>query len=168
VSAKWSVRILIQDQFGTLVNERTRRPWIPDYVVFYVIPAASGASSYLMNFRLGDVDGILAGVAILTGLLFALVIHVFTLGLRITDDPRIADGSRISRLVDQVEANVSYAVLVGLATTVVLSIASGTTESGHRIGKLMTAILVALLIHLILIMLMILKRMRSSYREFRK
>jgi hypothetical protein len=168
VAAKWSVRLLIQDQLETFVSERTHRPWIPDYFAFFVVPIGAGFAAYLIHFRLGDPDGLLTGTAILTGLLFALVIHVFTLGLRITDDPRIGDESRTSRLVDQLQANVMYSVLVGIVTTVTLAIATSTTVPTHRIGKWMSAVLVALLVHLILTLLMILKRMRSAYREFRK
>jgi hypothetical protein len=102
------------------------------------------------------------------GLLFALVIHVFTLGLRITDDPRIGSTGRTARLIDQLQSNVLYAVLVGIATTVALAVASATTASGHRTGTIMTAILVALLAHMVFMVLMILKWMRSAYREFRR
>jgi len=168
VTAKWSVRFLIKDQLDTFVSERTRRPWIPDYLAFFAAPTVLGAAAFLFQFRFEGVDGILAGVVIFTGLLFALVIHVFSLGLRVTDDPRIGARSRTSRLIDQLQANVSYSVLVGIVATVVLAVASSTTGSGHRIGKLMTAILVAVLVHLILTMLMVLKRMRSTYREFRE
>jgi hypothetical protein len=168
VATKWSVSILIKDQLGTLVNERTHKPWVPDYLAFFVLPVTLGAVAFVTNFRFAEVDGILAGIAILTGLLFAMVIHVFSLGLRITDDPRIGTKSRTSRLIDQLQSNVLYAVLVGIVTTVALSIASATTESGHRTGKIMTAVLVVLLIHMILMIMMILKRMRSAYEEFRQ
>lgn len=167
MATKWSVSVLIKDQLGTFVNERTHKPWVPDYLAFFVLPAASGAVAFAFHFRFAAVDGILAGVAILTGLLFALVIHVFTLGLRITDDPRIGARSRTSRLIDQLQSNVLYTVLVGIVTTIALSVASATTESGHHTGKIMTAILVVLLAHMVLMILMILKRMRSAYDEFR-
>lgn len=168
MTAKWSVRLLIKDQLDTFVSERTRRPWIPDYLAFFVVPIAVGVASFLFHVRIRDADGILAGVAILTGLLFALIIHVFTLGLRITDDPRISDQSRTSRLVDQLQANVMYSVLAGIAATIALGIGVSTTVPGIRIGRWMSAVLVTLLAHLILNLLMILKRMRSAYREFRK
>jgi hypothetical protein len=168
VAAKWSVGLLIKDQLGTFVSERTHKPSVTDYLAFFGIPAALGTVSYVANFRFENVDGILAGVAIFTGLLFALVIHVFTLGLRITDDPRIGSAGRTARLIDQLQSNVLYAVLVGIVTTVALALASATTAGGHRVGIIMTAVLVALLAHMILIVLMILKRMRSAYREFRR
>jgi len=168
VAAKWSVSFLIKDQLDTFVSERTHKPWIPDYIAFFAAPIALGSIAFLFHFRFENVDGILAGVTIFTGLLFALVIHVFTLGLRITDDPRIGSGTRTSRLIDQLQTNVSYAVLVGIVTTVALAVASSTTDSGHRVGRVMTAILVILLAHLVLTILMILKRMRSAYREFRR
>jgi hypothetical protein len=168
VATKWSVSILIKDQLDTFVNERTKKPWIPDYLAFFVLPIALGIVAFVFGFRFKTVDGILAGVAILTALLFALVIHVFTLGLRITDDPRIGTSSRTARLIDQLQANVQYSVLTGIAATVVLILASGTTDAGHWVGKILTAIIVVLLAHLIMTMFMTLKRMRAAYRDFRR
>jgi hypothetical protein len=168
VAAKWSVGLLIKDHVDTFVNEQTAKPRWQDYFAFFCFPIIIGVMSYGTGFRLEDADGILAGTVIFTGLLFALVIHVFGLGLRMTDDPRITRGSRVSRLVDQLQANVLYSVLIGILTTVVLVVAAGTTQSGHSVGVIMTAIIAIVLSHLLATMLMILKRMRATYREFRR
>jgi hypothetical protein len=168
VTAKWSVQVLIKDQLDTLVSERTQKPWIPDYLGFFVLPIVLGVASFFLHFRLISVDGILAGIAVFTALLFALVIHVFSLGLRVTDDPRIGGRSRTSRLVDQLQANVSYAVFIGILATIALSVASGTTDSKYRVGRIMTAILVVILTHFVMTTLMILKRMRAAYLDFRR
>jgi hypothetical protein len=70
--------------------------------------------------------------------------------------------------VDQLQANVSYAVFIGILATVVLSVASGTTDNKYRVGRVMTAILVVILTHFVMTTLMILKRMRAAYLDFRR
>lgn len=122
---------------------------------------------YYLKIRFQDLGGIMNGVSIFTALLFGLLIHVFQLGLRLTDDPRVTNGSRVMRLIDQTQANIAYSVLVGLVTASAVGVVSATTEKDHAPGRLPSAILAALLVHLVMIILMALKRTNAAYRAFR-
>jgi hypothetical protein len=106
--------------------------------------------------------------------LFGLVIFVFQLRLQVTNDPRIPQQGQLPRLIDQLFANVTYAVLVGFAVTVVAMAASATRTTDPKTGDLLpinawwSGVLVALFLHLALLLGMALKRLHSAYRELRR
>lgn len=167
MATKWSVRPLVTNHLRTLVDQRTDKYRVSDYLTFYGLPLAFGAASYFTEFRLRGVEGLLSGVSVFTALLFGLLVHVFTLGLRITDDPRVQNGSRTSKLVDQLVSNVAYAVLAGILATAVLMVAVSTTEKDRPLGVPISALVVALLLHLLLTIFMALKRTQAAYTAFR-
>lgn len=167
MTAKWSVTTIITEHARTLVDQRTGKAMISDYLVFYGLPIAAGIACYLGGFRLRGTEGLLAGISILTALLFGLLIHGFTLGMRVSDDSRIAKRGRIAKLIDELQANLTYAVLIGISTTLVLILAVGTTQPGHALGVLISSIIVLLTSHLLLVILMALRRLQSAYGLFR-
>jgi hypothetical protein len=160
---------IIQDHLSTLVGQSSdtpsRRWW--DYVQFYGIPLVLAGVAYVAQVRIRGADGILAGVSIYTALLFGLIVHVFTLGLRISDDPDTSRGDRLSLLIDELEKNVGYSVLIGIVTTAVLIFAIATTEDGHALGGIISAITIFFLCHLLLTIFMILKRTHAAYQVLR-
>ncbi|MFF5054013.1 hypothetical protein ACFY1S_12610 [Micromonospora sp. NPDC000663] len=169
MSAKWSVTPIIRRQLDTLVdqNDPKQRLRIQDFLGLFIFPAALAVSGFFFDFRLRGVEGILAGVAVFTALLFGLLVHVFTLGLRLTDDPRISKRGRTAQLVDQLQQNVAYAIVVGLFTTSVLIVGVSTTVKDRALGTPISALVVFSVVHLILCMLMVLKRTQAAYDEFR-
>lgn len=114
-----------------------------------------------------DPASILAGIAIFTALLFGLLIHVFSLGLRVTDDPRTPRFGRTATLIDQLQANISYSVLIGIVATAMLIVAAATTPKDKPIGTLLSSAIVAILLHLMLTVFMALKRTRAAYEAMR-
>ncbi|MER5458927.1 hypothetical protein ABT008_29595 [Micromonospora sp. NPDC002389] len=169
MSAKWSVTPIIKKQLSTLVdqNDPKQRPRLGDYLGLFGVPLTLATAAFFTEFRLRGVEGLLAGVAIFTALLFGLLVHVFTLGLRITDDPRISKSGKTAQLVDQLQGNVAYAVLVGLFTTTVLIVGVSTTLKDHALGVPISTVTVFSICHLLLIMLMALKRTQAAYEQFR-
>ena len=98
-----------------------------------------------------------------------MLTHVLGLGLRLYDDPRWTRASRIVILTDQLRANVSWAIGVGVVITGTLMIISAfTTEKHGAYPAWLSAIVLALVVHLLLTLLMILKRVRSTYRQLGK
>ncbi|MEV1003580.1 hypothetical protein [Nonomuraea sp. NPDC050202] len=167
MGAKWSVIPLIEDHLATFRDQRTNEKRNRDYLVFYAVPMSFGIACYLAGFEMRDPASILAGIAVFTALLFGLLLHVFSLGLRIKDDPRQSTVGRTAQLVDQLQANVGYAVLVGIVTTALLIIAAATTGKDQPIGVLMSAVIAGSLLHLMLTVFMALKRTRAAYHELR-
>lgn len=167
MTSKWSVRPLVINHLRTLVDQRTDKYRATDYLTFYGFPFLLGLVSYFTDFRLKGVEGLLSGVSVFTALLFGLLVHVFMLGLRVTDDPRVPKGGRTSKLVDQLVSNVAYAVLAGIMATAVLMVAVSTTEKDRPLSVAISAVVVALLVHLLLTIFMALKRTQAAYIAFR-
>lgn len=164
------VEELAHDHLVSLSLEQedgTRRTSRADVVVFFVFPVAVGAAAVAFGLRVVGTEALLTGVAILTGLLFGLLVHVLSIGLRLQSDPRFAATSRVTILVNELRANVSWACAVGLLLTAVLAVA-GTFYPDPVEGGLapwFTGVVAALSLHLALTLLMILKRVRSTYMQ---
>lgn len=125
-----------------------------------------GAAAVFLGSEVSNIQNILAGVAVFTALLFGLFVHVFTLGMRIAEDARLTESSRLTRMVDQLQANVGYATFIGLVCTGVLTALLAVYSEGS-VHRVFTALVIALLVHMFMTLLMILKRMRSTYYAFR-
>ncbi|GGS21206.1 hypothetical protein GCM10010171_12370 [Actinokineospora fastidiosa] len=134
-----------------------------DVGFFYVVPLALGVAAGVSRFQLRGLEGILSGVSIYTAFLFGLLVHVFQLRARVTDE----DTRRHSfiDLIDELEANVSYAVLVGVATTALLMTTVALTIKDTPASWGWSAPVVVLVSHMVLALLMILKRTRAVYRR---
>ena len=161
---------LYRDHAATLVeydeDGATHRS-LPDYLVFGAIPVVLGGGALLAKLQLVAVEGTLAGVSILTGLLFGLLVHVLSVGMTLARDERVSVNSRIVRLTNELRANVSWACGVGLALTTLLTLISSFVplgEKGQAVPVWATAIVLLLGTHLVGTLLMILKRVRSTYR----
>jgi hypothetical protein len=182
-SAKWSFTKTIRDHLNTLVDARKKggRLRVRDIFSFYVIPTLVGlivlipqfnwsplhrvpAYRAIADFRVSGTEGILGGVSIYTALLFGLLVQIFQLKTRFLDE-KDSGRDRVIKLNDQLEANVSYAVLIGIATTAFLTFTVATTPKDAPVGRVSSAIIAALMLHLILTLFMVLKRARAVYRD---
>lgn len=165
MTSKLSPFPVLKAHFDTLRNSNTNRPLLGDYFSLYGIPLLVGAFSYSRKFQAQDVGAFLGGVAVFAALLFALVVFVFQLRLSAGKDPVTASKYRLLKLLDELFANVSYAVLVGLVTTF-LGIAS-VWLSDDQVGApvWLSVLLVAAVTHLVLTILMCLKRINAAYRR---
>lgn len=163
MTSKWSVLGIFSDHFQTLSDARTGKPRIADYISFYLVPLAGAIVGYFVDFRVKGAEGVLAGVAVYTALLFGLIVHVFQLRMRMIDQQ--SSHSRLAELIDELETNMSYTILVGIVSTGVLIYAIAASDKDSPVNALLSAIIVFLLLHLVLSLLMILKRTRSVYKR---
>lgn len=172
--SKYSVLPLVTDHLSTLKHERSRRVQWPDVLVLYGVPLGLAGLALNRGLRLQGIGEVVGGLAILAGFLFALVIFVFQLRLAVTNDPRVDSTGMLPRLIDRLFATVSYAVLVGIATTGVAMAAASTRGTDPRSGdpepinQWWSAALVLLFVHLLLLLAMTLRRTRIAYRELRR
>lgn len=170
MSTKLNVTATVYDHFHTLRHSGSDRLNKVDIFVMYGLPAALGAVLVIADVHIKGVSAVIAGVSILTGLLFALVIYVFQLRLQVANDPRVTRGGHLTTLLDELFSNVTYAVLVGLATTLV-SVVAATGEApisdtwGGGINRWWSGILAIVGVHLVFTVLMCLKRTRAAYEE---
>jgi hypothetical protein len=164
VTAKWSAARVTQDHWRTLVDARTNRIRVLDILAFYGTAIILGLAAYFTDFQLRGLEGVLSGVSIYTALLFGLLVHVFQLRVRLVDQ-KFSHSSVVARLTDELEANVSYTVLMGLLTTASLIGTVATTQKDMPASKPLSAIICTLLIHLFMSLLLVLKRTRAAYRN---
>lgn len=162
--SKYTVGPIIKDHIHTLVDARTGKHRKRDYVLPFGIPVVVAVTMFAFDVHLRSQAEIIAGVAILSGLLIALVIFVFQLRLQVAQDPRMLKGSLVTTLLDQLFANVNYAAVIGLLTTVVTVVAA-VMAGGASLGRFMSAAVAGLGLHLILTIGMCMKRIRAAYRE---
>jgi hypothetical protein len=167
MQAKWDVTGIIGDHVRTLVDNRDGKVRVLDLVAFYLFPLGCGVLSWTLGATISNTQHLLAGLAVFTGLLFGLLIHVFTLGMRVSEDRGIRDEGKTARMVDQLQANAGYATLVGLLTTAGL-IALLVVYDEDEVPGPVSAVVVVMLVHLFMTLLMVLKRIRSMYRQFRR
>ena len=171
MDSKFSVLPSIRDHYDTLVDQHHPDSFYwPDWAVLVGFPIGSGiivgCVMAARNAAMNEIGSYIAGVAIFTALLFALVIHVFQLRMQLDNDDRVPRGGDLTKFVDQLFANVNYAVVVGVVTTAASMVASAFASDG-RIGSIWAGILCALGLHLFLTVFMCIKRIRAAYREIK-
>lgn len=139
-------------------------------MTFFVGPLCAGTFVALIGIHLKTLDPLLTGVSILTGLLFGLLIHVLSLGLAIAHDDRITLENPVIRLSEQLRANVAWACGVGLLLVSVLTAAASLMESDptRPYPAWLTGVVLAISLHLVGTLLMVMKRVRATYRMLGK
>lgn len=167
--SRLSVLPIVWDHYETLNGESGGNSRV-DWAVTVVLPAVAGVAVGYFNVKIQEVGNLIAGLSILTGLLFAVVIFVFQLRLQVASDPRIPKGSLVPNLLDELFRNVLYAVLAGLVATVVIVVAATTrVVTPDRVlqppAAGWAALIVAATAHLIVVLLMCLKRLRAVYAK---
>jgi hypothetical protein len=169
MSSKMSVGPVVRDHFATLSSSKSVSARWRDYSLAVGVPVLVGVAALIFHWQLASIGEIATTVSILAGLLFALVIYVFQLRIDVAHDPRIANDGIVARLLDELFSNVLYAVLVGLASAVVVMIAANTrtqTDNGlDAVNPWWTAAVLAIVTHLIMTIFMCLKRTRSAYHR---
>jgi hypothetical protein len=165
---------LVKDHLNTLyefdAQNQGQNSWV-DIFVFYIVPIFAGLLCWTTGARLYVSDALVGGISILTGFLFGLLIHIFSIGIKVADDARYGSGDKLPILIDELRANVSYACGVGLFITLMLItfvafIKPTDLESG--LNSAMTGIFFSLFAHLVLTLLMVIRRVRSAYKIMAK
>lgn len=166
MDSKFSVVPTIRDHYNTLVDRNDHQWYWPDYVVILGVPAGAGALvGYLYQLR--DMSSYIGGTAIFTALLFGMVVHVFQLRMQLLNNPYVPRDGDLAGFVDQLFANVNYAVVVGVASTAISMGAAVTASDSGRINHVWSGVVVAFGVHLILVVFMCIKRIRAAYREIK-
>ncbi|GAA2839607.1 hypothetical protein [Kribbella solani] len=170
--SKASLFPVIGDHYRTMTDVRSGDYRRRDLVMFLGVPLALASASAIYGAELPTAGDLIQGVSILTGLLFALVIFVFQLRLQVSLDDRIGPVSRIAILIDELFANVLYAVVVGLVTTAVVVVAGASVgpdsgEGAAPVNRWWTAGVVLVCAHLLLTIAMCLKRTRAAYSDLK-
>jgi uncharacterized membrane protein YhaH (DUF805 family) len=168
MSQKSSPGPIIVDHLGTFRDAGTGKRSFWDFLLQLGLPIAVAVLSAFAGYRATDIGAFLGGVAVFAALLFALVVFVFQLRITAGNDP-VASGRKILlKLLDELFANVSYAVLIGLLTTClgIIAIWVGHEKEGAPVW--VSCLLVGTVTHLVLTILMCLKRINSAYRMMPK
>lgn len=173
MSSKLSPRTIIVEHFDTFYDHRdltgSRRKSWTDYAVMIGVPVVVFAVFMLFDWRVQDFGQVLAGIAILTGFAFALIVFVFQLRLDLVERRAVHPGGVAARLVNELFTNVSYATLVGLATVVFL-VAAGALgappDAPGALGLFTSSIAVFLGSHFFLTLVMCIKRLYTAYDRF--
>jgi hypothetical protein len=136
-----------------------------DVTLNMAVPLIAGAIAYVGDpiVSRNTLGSMLAVVGILTGLLFQLVISVLSTLQREAErerEPRSIElAEKYVRLLVELDANITYAVLIGCITAAGLAVALlfGTAE-WTQVG---ITLLAAILAHFLQVLLMVLKRYRA-------
>lgn len=165
--SKFSVADIIFDHYRTLHHHGTGRPRMADYMVYLGLPLAGAALGWWVNARARNIPELLAAVAILTGLIFNVFVVLFNLPLRASEKIESADLDVINELAEQLRANVSYAVLVGISLTAFLGVAAMFSDTSQPLPTAPTLVIIFSGVQMLLTIFMVLKRVRSLFRAFR-
>ncbi|UQS24043.1 hypothetical protein L1857_15000 [Amycolatopsis thermalba] len=136
--------------------------------MFLGVPVGLAAVVWIQGSQASHVPEVLAAVAILTGLIFNVFVLLFDLTMRATDKTDPAYQNLMNRLTDELRANISYAVLLGLVLTALLGWLALFTDTSQPLPTPISAVLVAIAVQMLLTISMILKRVRALYRAFRR
>ncbi|SPT53496.1 Uncharacterised protein [Actinomyces bovis] len=165
MTMKMDVWPIVTDHLDTLVDQRgdggAPRRSINDLLLQYMIPVLVGVAVALSSFTLKAPGTLLGGAAILTAFSFGLAIFAFQTR---TVDKTSTKGSRRLRLLDEFFANVLYSVIVGIAWTILLVLASSLTIGG-LLARAGTGLITTVGLHYLLVLLMCVKRLRAVYRD---
>jgi hypothetical protein len=168
MSHKSSPGPIVVDHLDTFRNAGTGKRSLLDFAIQLGIPVVIAILSAFAGYRATDIGAFLGGVAVFAALLFALVVFVFQLRITAGNDPIASERVNLLKLLDELFANVSYAVLVGLVTTClgIVAIWVGHDKDGAPVW--VSCLLIGTVTHLVLTILMCLKRIHSAYRMMPK
>lgn len=136
-----------------------------DVGIFVALPIALGAAVLWAQPKVYNAGSGIAGVSVLTGLLFALLVNVFNLAVKMRRDEGLTPESLILGTVDELLANVGWSVLVGLALVVTLACGVSTQQPNHELGRWWVAVIVVMFAHLLVTVLMALSRIFSAHAQ---
>lgn len=118
MSAKLNLRHIVSDHFGTLYNYRTNKLDWSDLLTFYVLPGVLTAALLWFGMRLDgtEVTVLITALSIFAALLFNLLLLTHSI---VTDTEKDLH-SRRHRLLQEIYAHISYAILVSVVAIVFL------------------------------------------------
>lgn len=162
-SSKFSPAAIVTDHYRTLRNFDTKRPQLTDYLLYVGLPVLLAGASWTAGAQARNLPEVLAAVAIFTGLIFNVFVLLFELTMRAVDKSDLRQRVITRQLADELRANVSYAVLLGIVLTAVLGGLAMLTDTRVPLNTTPTALLVLGGSQLLLTIGMILKRVRALF-----
>lgn len=159
---KSSVFSIVTGHFRTLYDARNGRIRIRDLAFQIGLPLALAVTSQLFSWRLSEIGNIVVGVSIVAALLCAMATLIFQIRINLQGKPQ--QHRKGAQLIDEVFANVLWAILVGFFVALLLII----TDSFGLLTNEQTAVVVSSVTvfagtHFIFVVGMCLKRLQSAY-----
>jgi hypothetical protein len=157
---------VVCDHLDTLRSHGTEKRLVGDVILFVVIPAGVTTLLLISKHPAKSVSGVLiTAVAILTGLLFNLLILIFDSATRAGPRGEMSEQEeRAHELLRQTHANVAFAVLVGILTAVAATASAIAGPEGFW-QYAASGVAYFLAVELLMTMLMILNRVRALVDE---
>ncbi|MCB8903135.1 MULTISPECIES: hypothetical protein [unclassified Streptomyces] len=139
-----------------------------DIFTLYGLPAVLPAIVVTTQWRIGGIGDLLTALSLMSGLLFNLLVLSFDVALRAAAQVRNSQVESLAtsvkiRLIRQLQANATYGLVVALAATVMLAVGASLDLEEFNPG--VTGVLTYLLAHFVLVLMVILKRIRSIFRN---
>lgn len=138
-----------------------------DLLTFIVVPAVLGLATGLWAPKVFNVGSVLSGITVFTGLLVALLVNVFNFSVKIKRDEKVPLQHVLVVTVNELMANASWAVLVGLTLTVLASAASATLPPSCPLNSIWVGVLTGVVAHLVLIVLVVLSRIWTAHEAIK-
>lgn len=157
---------VVRDQWSTLYVGKSRKRGV-DYrsiITIYSLPLMFGICAGIWgNTLLDNAPALLVAVAVYTGAILNLSLSVFDRSLAMRNVP-FREGDEVTLdLADQLFANTSYTVMVGLITTAILAgdLLFFASADIFWVSRVIVGIVASLLAHLFVMSGLIMKRFRS-------
>lgn len=157
MTSKIDPRDIISDHISTLVDAGTENLSLSDISVFFVVPVLFGSAFTILSgvgFSDNGVGIWIGAFSILAGLLINVLVLLYTVK---EVGPTQSESCAQRKLIQEVNANLLYAILVATTTIVALCILPALNGWGERI---VSGSVIALAVNFALTLLMTLKRLK--------
>lgn len=159
---KSSVLSIPKKHFATLKDERTDKIKPSDVAFQIAVPIAAGIACFASGWQLESAGNAIVGISIVAALMCAMAVLVFQIRLDLRNRDVSAD--RDLRLIDEVFANIMWAILVGLLLALLLIVWDANASAfSVTASRVLSAICVAICLHFVFVVGMCLKRLQSAY-----
>lgn len=164
MSSKIDLTPLVERQLATFrgYSEFTGKL---DFFVFVFVPVGAGLAVAVWGPDVKGVGAVLGGVGVFTALLFALLVNVFNLSVKLRRDEGVRPEQPLALNVDELFYNVGWSVVIGLALVITMTAATVTHTATEALGGVWVGLIVALFVHLVITVLMAVVRMVSTYES---
>lgn len=158
---KVDLRPVLKEHFATLRDFSTGRVSVSDFIAFYGLPVLLGAGLAVAGVRLQApvVHGLLTAYSIFVGLLLNLLVMVHAFLGTTHGNPQNTGLQVRKRVLRELTANMSYAILVAIALVAVGLIALARAGVDASIPPVECFLLAAGSVNFLLTLLMVLRRM---------
>lgn len=170
MATKISLTKVFSQHYSTLYDNATKRPSLLDWGLVLGLPVAVAVAAWHFDLRIVAAGQVLAAVSILGGFLFGLLTFVFQLRIGATNDPRVPQGGRMARLLDELFYNVAYTTFVAFViagvSLIPMSIGKTVPDKEGVLGAGWSILIMALLTHFALNLAMCIKRTHRAYNHY--